>query len=509
LLDRIRKGQRWLTLIFVSVIGLVFVFFFGVGGSFGPSNLPSGNTVVELDDVKLTQVDFARVRAATEDRLRAQLGEDAYEQLGADRFLDSQALTSLLNSVVLAAAAEEMGLLVTREELRRVVQASPVFRDETGRFSPAAFDRFASYNYGSQRAFIQSFTRELLGQKLVETLVQNVRVSDAEVDLRSRYELETVRIAFIALPTDRLPSEITLEDEEIEAWAADNEETLEALYEERKEAHALPERVRARHLLILAPEDASEEEEQEARRKAEAARERILAGEPFETVAAEVSEDAGTAGEGGLLGVFARGENDPALDEAAFSLAEGELSSLIRSAYGFHVLRVEEKLEPSTPSFEELRPELAREQAVRARALEWAMEKSRMLSEAIAGGSSLEEAARAEGLSLERTPALKRRADGFVPGLAAAPEILTTAFTLEEGESSARIFERPGQLVLIQVVEHSVPTEEEVAAQRAERRQQLEAEKQNRAVEAWLNDYRTRLEQSGRLRVNAELVLGT
>lgn len=508
MLDRIRKGQRWLTLLFVSVIGLVFVFFFGVGGSFGPSNLPSGNAVVELDDVKLTQADFARVRAVTEDRLRAQLG-DAYEQLGADRFLDSQALSSLLNSVVLAAAAEEMGLLVTREELRRVVQASPAFRDETGRFSPAAFDRFATYNYGSQRAFIQSFTRELLGQKLVEILVENVRVSDAEVDLRSRYELETVRIAFVALPTNRLPAEITLDDEEVEAWAAENQEALRAVYEERKEAYALPERVRARHVLILAPADASEEEQEEARLEAEAARERILAGEPFEAVAAEVSEDAGTANEGGLLGVFARGENDPALDEAAFSLAEGELSPLIRSEHGFHVLRVEEKLEPATPTFDELRFELAREQATQARALEWAATTSQRLAEAIAEGSSLEVAAREEGLSLERTPALRRRADGFVPGLAAAPEILTAAFTLEEGQSSSRIFERPGQRVLIQVLEHHVPAEEELAAQRPERRQEIETEKQNRAVESWLNDYRSRLEQAGRLRVNAELVLGT
>lgn len=508
MLDRIRKGQRWLTLLFVSVIGLVFVFFFGVGGSFGPSNLPSGNAVVQLDDVKLTQADFARVRAATEDRLRAQLG-DAYEQLGADRFLDSQALSSLLNSVVLAAAAEEMGLLVTREELRRVVQASPAFRDETGRFSPAAFDRFASYNYGSQRAFIQSFTRELLGQKLVELLVENVRVSDAEVDLRSRYDLETVRIAFVALPTDRLPAELELDEEEVEAWAAEHEETLKALYEERKETYALPERVRARHILVLAPADASEEEEKKARLQAEAARDRILAGEPFEQVAEEVSEDAGTANEGGLLGVFARGENDPALDEAAFSLAEGELSPLIRSDHGFHLLRVEEKLEPETPAFAELRSELAREQAARDRAQEWATEKSQRLADAIAEGASLEEAARTEGLSLERTAALKRRADGFVPGLDAAPEILATAFTLEEGASSPRIFERPGQKVLIQVLEHHVPTEEELIAQRPDRRQELETEKQNRAVESWLNDHRRRLEQAGRLRVNAELVLGT
>jgi len=283
LLDSIRKGQRWLTLLFVSVIGLVFVFFFGVGGSFGPGETPSGNAIIQLDDVKLTQRDFARVREETRNRLQAELG-DAYEQLGADRFVDSQALSALLNSVVLASAAEEMGLLVTKEELRRVVQASPAFRDETGRFSPEAFDRFARYNYGSQRAFIRSFTRDLLGQKLVQLIVRNTRVSEAEVDLHARHELEEVRIAYVSLPTDRLPADITLDESEVEAYAETHEESLRALYAERLEDLTEPERVRARHVLILAPEDASAEEETEARARAEAARERILAGESFEEV---------------------------------------------------------------------------------------------------------------------------------------------------------------------------------------------------------------------------------
>ncbi len=507
MLDSIRKGQRWLTLLFVSVIGLVFVFFFGVGGSFGPGETPSGNAIIQLDDVKLTQRDFARVREETRNRLQAELG-DAYEQLGADRFVDSQALSALLNSVVLASAAEEMGLLVTKEELRRVVQASPAFRDETGRFSPEAFDRFARYNYGSQRAFIRSFTRDLLGQKLVQLIVRNTRVSEAEVDLHARHELEEVRIAYVSLPTDRLPADITLDESEVEAYAETHEESLRALYAERLEDLTEPERVRARHVLILAPEDASAEEETEARARAEAARERILAGESFEEVATDVSEDAGTAAEGGDLGVFAQGENDPALDAAAFALPEGAVSEVIRSAYGFHVLRVEEKLAEAPPSFEDLRLELAREQAERDRALEWATQKSQTLSRAVAEGTPLEEAARAEGLSLERPPALERRPDGYVPGLAAAPEVLTAAFTLDEGESSARVFELPAKRVLIQVLERDVPSEEELAADRSSRRQQLEADKQNQALEIWLNETRRELEQSGRLRVNAELALG-
>ncbi|MEZ4289974.1 MAG: SurA N-terminal domain-containing protein [Myxococcota bacterium] len=123
MLESLRKGQRWLTLLFVSVIGLVFVFFLGTGGGFGPAT-PAGNAVVQLDELRLTQTDFARERAATEAQLRAQLG-DAFDQIGGSQFVDAQALGALINKVVLADAASELGLHVTREEIRRFVQSSP------------------------------------------------------------------------------------------------------------------------------------------------------------------------------------------------------------------------------------------------------------------------------------------------------------------------------------------------------------------------------------------------
>ena len=506
MLDSFRKGQRWLTLIFVSVIGLVFVFFLGVGGGFGPAT-PSGTTVVQLDDIQLTTRDLARVKANTEARLRQQLG-DAYDQLAAGRFLDSQALGTLVNSAVLATAAKDLGLHVTRDELRRVVQASPSFIGEDGRFSPEAFDRFAAYEYGSQRAFIQNFTRELLGQKLVELLVGQTTLSDAEIDLRTLYELEEVRIAYVALDTRILPGDEALDDAEILAYADAHEDELRALFEARADDLTEPERVRARHILILVPPDASPEEEAEARARAEAARLRIIGGEDFGTVAQEVSEDVGSAQNGGDLGLFAEGDNDPALDAAAFSLEPGGLSDVVRSAYGFHVVQVEERVAAAPASFESNRLVLAAAQAASAKALERADRISQALSDAIRSGTSLEEAARAEGLSLERSPGLKRRPDGNIPGLGAAPDLLTMAFTLDEGESSPEIFEVADRRVLFEVLEHIRPSPETIASERNTRRERALAEKQNRVLQIWIDDYRRQLESEGRLRVNAEIALG-
>ena len=508
MLESFRKGQRWLTLIFVSVIGLVFVFFFGSGGGgVGPAT-PTGSAIVQLDDVQLTSRDFGRERQNTESRLRQQLG-DAYDQLGADRYVDSQALNQIINTLVLSSAAEEMGLHVTTEEVRRVVQASPGFIDAEGKFSPIAFNNFAQREYGTQREFIRSFTRALLGQKLVSLLTSQATASDAEIDLITHYTLDEVQIGYIALEETSLPDNEALSDEVIDEYAARSEDALRATFNERFDELSTPERVEARHILALAAANASKEEEAAARSLAEAARARLIADEDFAEVAAEMSQDTGTASQGGKLGLFARGDNDPAIEEAAFALEAGELSEVVRSPYGFHVIRVDAKQPAFDPTFESVKRQLAAEGATAERARALAVERSESLATAIREGASLEEAVRLADLTLERTGALKRRPDGFIPGLGAATDVMATAFGLDPGTSSPDIFNIDGRLVLIQVLERNVASEETVVSERADRRKEVLDAKQNQILDAWLSDYRSRLEKAGRLMVNAELALGS
>ncbi len=507
LLDTFRKGQRWLSLIFVSVIGLVFVFFLGIGGGSGPGT-PSGNFIVQLDEVKLTSRDFEREKVNLEARLRQELG-DAYDKVVARTYIESQALGNLTNSLVLASAAEELGLHTTQDELRRVVQGSPIFIDEEGRFSPEAFERFASYEYGSQRAFIRNFTRGLLGQKLVQLIVGQTVISDAEIDLRTRYELEETRIAYVAIDSAALPDDATVEDADVDVYFQKHEDELRAVFSEREGDFATPARVRARHILVLVDPEASDEQVASSRERAEAARERIEGGEDFAEVSAAVSEDIGTAQDGGDLGLFARGDNDAAVEDAAFAMMPGELSSVVRSAYGFHVIRVDEKVDPESASFDSKRLELAREALMQTRAREHAQQVSLRLVDAIESGASLEDAAREEGLVLERPASLKRRPDGFISGLGAATDVLTTAFTLEAGESSPEIFELGDRRILIQVLERSGPTQDELAIERSTRRGRTLLEKENRTLQAWINDYRSQLETSGRLMINTEFALGS
>jgi len=497
--------------IIVSVIGIVFVFFLGSGGGFGPTT-PTGNAVVQLDEIRLTHDDLNRQKAAVEDRLRSELG-DAYDQLGADKYVDSQALSQLVNSVVMAVAAEDLGLEVTKEEIRRFVQALPGLIDEEGRFDPERFDAFAQQTYGSQRAFMDVLSRDLLGQKLVQILATQTTISDAELDVHSRYELEDVQIAFVAFDETRLgPDDASPEAEAVadaEAYATAHDAELRELFATREAELSKPERVHARHILVAVPSEAGEEELAAAREKAQKARDRVIGGEDFAAVAQEVSSDTNTASQGGDLGVFARGVNDPALDDAAFALEAGGVSEVVRSVHGFHVIRVDEKLPAEKATFEAHRLELAREGATRARATMLAEERSAALAAAVASGQSLEDAARAAGLNVERTPSLKRRPDGYIPGLGAAEQVLTAAFDMEPGQSSAEIFDLEDKKVMIQLLARTRLSDEQLANERATRREPAKAQKQNETIQAWLDDYRTRLERAGRLLINAESALGS
>lgn len=121
--------------------------------------------------------------------------------------------------------------------------------------------------------------------------------------------------------------------------------------------------VRARHILLLFPDQATEAQRDSVRTLAEELRDRARAGGDFAALAREHSEDPGSASQGGDLGYFERGRMVPAFEEAAFALEPGEVSDVVETQFGLHVIRSEDR---RTPEFEEIRDDL-REQLVQER----------------------------------------------------------------------------------------------------------------------------------------------
>jgi peptidyl-prolyl cis-trans isomerase D len=498
MLDVLRRSQRWLMGAVVFLVGGVFVAYLGLGGPM--STGPGGGAIVELDGRRYTLQDLQRAREDQERRLRESLG-DAFDAAGAAQYLDQMAAESLIQRAVLATEAEEVGLRATDDEVRQVVRT--FFRTPEGTIDAAAAREFGERRYGSERRFANEIRDDILTTKLLQLIDAGVEVSDAEVRDALRYQREAVRLALVVLDPDQPAGEIEVDDEAVTAMLADQAPRVREFYDQHPERYNQPERVRARHVLLRVAPGASEEEVALVRTRAEAALARIQGGEDFAAVASELSEDPGSKAQGGDLGFFARGQMVPAFEEVAFSLEPGQTSELVKTDFGFHVIRVEERKAAEERSFDDAARAIAEELVRVDRGRELVQEQAAALEEAVRGGKTLVDAARALELDIQRPDWLPRRPDGFVPGVGAAPELSTAAFALTaEAPTSPRVFEVGGKKVMVELLERRGPTAEELAAELPAERGRLRDALRAQARNAWLEAARKRLQEEGRLRVD-------
>ena len=494
----LRSGQRWLTALFIVGIGGVFVLFLGLGA---PLSGPGAGAVIEVGPYRFDNRAFERIRSATENRYRTNLGDD-FDADAMRKTLDDIATRSLIERGILALEADATGLRVAVAEIERQVLDAGLFTGDDGRFDVQRFENWAQYEYGNQANFMREQRVAMLAGKMMQLLSSQARISEDEARHAVLQGLEEVRIAFIALDPSQPPEDFELDAAAVAELLATREDEVRARYDERDDRYNVPERVRARHILRTIPADASEAQIAEAEATAQSALRRLAAGEEFAALAAELSEDPGSKDAGGDLGFFQRGQMVTPFEEVAFSLAPGTTSDVVRTDFGFHIIHVEEHQQAQSRDFESVRDDLAREMlrldaarsAVRARA--------ERISAAIRAGSSLEDAARAEELTLERSGWLRRRPDGFVPSLGSAQELSATAFALEPGQSSPRIYEVGEKLAFVQLLERNEPDTEEVEKAVPEVRRQLSAQKRQAYTQTWLDQRYRALSDAGALSVN-------
>ena len=266
----------------------------------------------------------------------------------------------------------------------------------------------------------------------------------------------------------------------------------------------MPEQVSARHILIRVERDAEADEVEARRAAAQAALERLSAGADFAELARELSEDAGTRERGGDLGFFRRGQMVAEFEDAAFALEPEQLSGLVRTDFGFHVILATGRREAHKQTLEEVYEELAEELLRREAGERRQRETVDRLADSIRAGQSLEAAAREAKIDLQRSGRIQWRSDGFVPGLGAEPELLAAAFGLEAGQSSPRVFTLEHGLALVQVLERWEPEESEIAARLDAAREELRVAKREVRFDDWLGERRGSLIDSGEIVMNRD-----
>jgi len=134
------------------------------------------------------------------------------------------------------------------------------------------------------------------------------------------------------------------------------DEELKKFYDEHVKDFLLPETAKVRHIFVKVPGDASAEVKGKARSKAEELLQRVKKGEDFAKLAKEISEDEDSAEKGGELGTLSPGKtNSEAFEKVVFALKAGELSPIVETPFGFHIVRVDERTENRTAAFDEVK----------------------------------------------------------------------------------------------------------------------------------------------------------
>jgi len=148
-----------------------------------------------------------------------------------------------------------------------------------------------------------------------------------------------------------------LVDKEVGEKVTVSDKETKAYYDANKESFKEPEQVRASHILIKVDPKAEASQKAETRKRVEEIQERLKKGEEFSTLAKEFSQCPSSA-KGGDLGYFRRGQMVKPFDEVAFALKPGELSDIVETKFGYHLIKVMDKKAPGTASYEEVKPRI-------------------------------------------------------------------------------------------------------------------------------------------------------
>jgi peptidyl-prolyl cis-trans isomerase D len=477
--DRLR---RILMTLFVVLLAAVFAVFFGQQQGTG-----SGD-VAEVDGRRIRRDVFEAFRLQNERSLEGLM--EGLSRNDQRQFVDHQTLDSLIRRSVFTREAELLGLGVSDAELRAELRSNPQFQQD-GQFERELLEGLAA-NLGLSLAdLLEEMRTDIELRKLQRFTTSPVRMSRAATrfELGRRGAERSLRYA-VARVAD-FEAKTAVDEAAVQELIAKDPARVQVVYDARRAEFQRPEEAHAGHILF-----AGEEGEVRAQR----ALERLKAGEPFDKLARELSEDSATAPLGGDLGWFPRGVMSPELDAVIFEQLEaGKHSAPVKSDRGWHVVRLEAKRAAQDRSFADVSAELAREILVQERAGQLAREASSRVLEAGRASGDLEAAARKESLTLS-TSGLFKRSDSSVPGLDSIQGLVEVAFALDPARPVApRVFEDGAHFYAIALGEAREPAAEELEAQLdAETERFTEAERE-RTSALWYRARRRQLEEGGDL----------
>ncbi|MCF6291063.1 MAG: SurA N-terminal domain-containing protein [Desulfobacterales bacterium] len=454
-----RKAQSPIIQITVVIIALVFVFW-GVGSS----QRGSSNEIAQVNDQAITVQEYRQALDRMITAYRQQLGDNLPDDLVNSLGIKEQALEQLIQNLLLRQGAREMGLLVSKEEVKQSIEKLEAFRSN-GAFDMNQYKKVLAGSRMTPAGFESSVRTDLLSGKLLQALARLTKVTPAEIKERFIHENEEINLEYVRFQPADFTARIKLSDQDLESYYQENKENyktepqvrlqylayslkdfldtarpsdkeIRAYYRNNRERFSTPELRTARHILLKLDNNAPEEQVRRRQQEAEEILARARAGADFAELARKYSE--GPSGpKGGYIGQVGRGDTVPAFDTALFALAEGGVSRPVRTSFGLHIIKLESIVPARVISLDEARPEIiAGLKQTRARNL--ALAAANQAYEKIIMAGSLAKYGATGEATVERTGFFARGAPPAGP-VPRDPAFIRAAFGLKKGELSSLV----------------------------------------------------------------------
>ncbi len=358
------KAVLWLlVLAFVGTIFLVW----------GYGKGDREKSIGTVGGIPITQAEYRRYYDSMIRRLREAMGgelsRDMIKQFGVER----TAMDGLIMEKLQLIAAKDAGIDVSDDELRYDIENNKEFQ-QNGRFDKDAYYAVLRANNLAPQDFEKLIRRDLLIRKVSRVVTDSVQATEQEIKDGFIRDNEQLKVRYMVVSPASFSASVKPSEKDVEAFFKKNgvlftqpeerkvelisvnpetlrpgisvgDDEVKSYYESHKAEFVMEEAIHTRHILLRLPPNAPETAVTETRLRAESLVRDIKSGADFGKLAQKYSQDPGSAKKGGDLGFFARGKMVPEFEKAAFSLANGVVSSPIRSEYGFHIIKAEERRE--------------------------------------------------------------------------------------------------------------------------------------------------------------------
>ena len=451
-----------------------------------------GAVVAKVNGNKINQTDWDAAHKREVDRIRASM-----PNIDAKLFDTPEAkyatLERLVRDQVISAAAQKMQLVASDTRLARELQQSPeiaALRTADGKLDMARYKQLAASQGMTPEMFEMQVRADLSNRQVIQGVQASAYATSAQTQTAMNAFMQRREVQIFNFPAADYLGKISVSDADLQAYydknkekyqsseSADieyivldieslrqsitlNEQDLKSYYEQNLQRLSSKEERRASHILITAAKDAPEAEKKTARAKAEELL-KLVKTKPasFADVARKNSQDPGSAVKGGDLDFFGRGAMVKVFEDAAFSMKKSDISDLVESEFGYHIIQLTDIKAAKAQSFESLRPsmeaDLKKQQAQRKYA-----ELAETFSNTVYEQSdSLKPVADKLKLNIQKASQVARQATQ-TRGVLSHPGLLQAIFSeasLQKQRNTESIEVAPSTLVSARVVKHQPAT---------------------------------------------------